>query len=76
MEILQCLCYLIDDVFVVHLFEYALSNDVMQVRLHILEHEVDVLSIFGFNSFFQPNNVVVVKLLENADFPSNLSILL
>lgn len=60
---------LVDDVFVVHLFQNALGDHVVQVRLHVLEHQVDVFAVLGLDSLLQLYDVVVVQLPQDAHLP-------
>lgn len=68
-QILQSFGNLIDDVFIVHLLENTLAYDVMQICLHILKYEIDILTIICFDGFLELDDVVVIQLLEYADFP-------
>jgi hypothetical protein len=58
---------LVHDVFVMHLFQDALRNYVVQVGLHVLEHQVDILPVLGLYALLELYDVVVVQLPQDAD---------
>lgn len=61
-QILECLGDLVDDVLVVDWFENSLRNDIVKIRLHIFEDEVDVFPILSLDSFSKFDDVVMIEL--------------
>lgn len=45
MKIFECSCDLADDISRMNILQYSLADDVMQIGLHILKEEIDVLAI-------------------------------
>lgn len=68
MQILECLGQLVYDEADMDVLEYALRNDVMQVCLHELKQQINVLVVVSADSVHQFDNVGVVQLLEDLDF--------
>ena len=67
-EILEGLGELVDDKADMHVFEYAFGADVVEVGLHELEEEVDVLVVVGADGLVQLDDVGVVELFQDLDF--------
>ena len=51
--------YLVHDVLVVYGLQYLCFNGSMQVRIHELKHEVDVLVVVRFNHVQQLNYILM-----------------
>lgn len=68
MQILECLGELVDDETDMDVLEDALGNDVMQVCLHELKQQINVLVIVSADGVYQFDDVGVVQLLEDLDF--------
>lgn len=68
-QVLGCLQQLIHDVLLVHVFQNGLAFDhVVQVGLHVLEHEVNVTVVVGFDHVVEFDDVRVFgELFEKHD---------
>lgn len=67
-HVLQGLGHLVDDEAYVDFFEDAFGDDVMQISLHKLEKQVDILVVIGSNGIVQFYNVGVIQLFEDLNF--------
>ena len=68
MHELQSLYHLVDNVPVVGIFQYFLADGIMQIGLHVLKHEVQVLFVIGFHDAIQFYDVGVIELMEKDNF--------
>ena len=50
------------------IFEDVSTDDSMQVGVHEVEDKVDVAIVFGANYILEPNNVLMVYLLQKDNF--------
>ncbi len=59
---------MIDDELDVDVLKDVCRDHIVQVGLHVLEEQVHVFAIVGFESFVQCNDVWVMGLFEDLDF--------
>ena len=65
---LECTQNLVNDVLLVDILQDVSLDHVVQVRIHVLEHEVDIAVILSTNDIQKPYNIqVVMQLLEKHD---------
>ena len=68
-EILESLGELIDDEPDVDLLEDAFGDDIMKICLHELKDQIHIFIIVCLDGFVELDNVGVVGLPQNLDFP-------
>lgn len=68
-QVLQGLGELVDDEPHVYVLEYALADDVVQVCLHELEEQIDILVVIGTDGVVELDDVGVLELLQDLDLP-------
>lgn len=68
MHVLERFGELIDNESNVDVLEYALGDDVVEIRLHELEEQVYVLIIISADGVKELDDVGMVELLEDLDF--------
>lgn len=68
MHVLERFGELIDNESNVYVLEYALGDDVVEIRLHELEEQVYVLIIISADGVKELDDVGMVELLEDLDF--------
>lgn len=61
--------YLVHDEAVVNIFEDLLPDCVVQVRLHILENEIEVLVVLSADHVVQLYYILMAELMQVADLP-------
>lgn len=66
-EILQRLSQLVDYESDMDVFQDAFGDDVVEVGLHVLEEQVDVLVVVGSDCLMQANDIRVVQLFQDFD---------
>lgn len=67
-QVLEGLGDLVDYKPNVHFLQYTLRNNVMKVRLHVLEYQVHILVVLGLESLVQLDYVRVRNLPQDLDF--------
>lgn len=60
---------LVENVPVVSIFEYFLSDSVVQIGFHELKHKIKILVILGFDDIVQLDDIGMVELMEEDNFP-------
>ena len=66
-HVLERLGKLVDNESNVYILEYALRDDVMEIRLHELEEQVDVLVIISTDGVKELDDVGMIELLKDLD---------
>ena len=69
MQVFHAPEYLVHDEAVVDVLEDLLPDRVVQVRLHVLENEIEVLVVVGADHAVQLYYVLVAQLVQVADLP-------
>lgn len=50
-----------------HVLEYSLADDVMQICFHEFEEQIDILIVVGANGIVELDDVGMLELLQNLD---------
>lgn len=62
------ICLLVDDVLLVNVFEEVGTDDSVQIRLHEVEHKVEVLIVFGADDVEESDDVgMACEFLQEHD---------
>ena len=68
MKILNAFDELMDNVTIVKIFEYFLSNGVVEIGFHELKNKVQIFIIFGLDDSMQFDNILVINLMQEDNF--------
>ncbi len=66
-EVLECFGHLVDDKANVDIFEYIFGDDVVQISLHKLKDQINVLVIIGPEGVIELDDIGVFGLFEDLD---------
>lgn len=75
MKIQKCLTNLIDDIFLMAFFKdfsfVILSDEVMEINVQILKHQIDVHILIRFMEFSEFDNIWVFELFQEKNLTIN-----
>ena len=67
-QILHAFNNLVQDEAIVNIFEYFLSDCIMQVCFHKFEDQVQIFVVIGFKQIMKLNYILMFKLVEEHNF--------